>query len=210
MPLSPSTQAELQLLREAAQAREWTTLQNSLTRLLTVLGVFESLEVLVAWLQRHFPTFQRYHPDEAEPSGKVVRDLLLMIVSFGYAPEKLPDFLTSDYPTPGSGQFVHAVLEACRALQKDRQAADRYRYLVSAFANAILAELAAIWYRQHLDDFERVRTNHIDPMTGEYTDPDAARIPLKFWIDPEVAAHDTAAWLALADQLEQQILKTQP
>ncbi|MCU0499327.1 MAG: hypothetical protein MUF87_18410 [Anaerolineae bacterium] len=209
MSLSPSTQNELQTLREAAHAREWTTLQNSLTRLLTVLGVFESLEVLVSWFQRHLPTFQHYHPDEAEPSGKVVRDLLLMIVSFGYAPDKLPDFLTNDYPTPGSGQFVHAILEACRAVQKDRQASERYGYLVSAFANAILAELTATWYSQHLDDFERVRNNHVDPLTGEYTDPDAARIPLKFWIDPEIATRDTAAWLALADQLEQQILKTQ-
>jgi hypothetical protein len=87
-------------------------------------------------------------------------------------------------------------------MQRDRPGDERFALLASALANHILAELAAYWYGQHPELHARVRANRIDPDTGDYTDPDAVRvIPLQFWIDPGVAARDTAAWLRLADAL---------
>jgi hypothetical protein len=164
-----------------------------------------ALELVIDRLNRHLPTFQRYHPDDADPSGKIIRELIISLISFGFAPDNLPDFLTGDYPTPGSGQFVHAVMELCRSMQKDRTPAERVTLMASAIANGILAELSEFWYSHHLEEFVRVLENDLDPATGNYTDPTAAQIPLLFWSDEQVAARDTGAWLQVAYKLEKRI-----
>lgn len=194
--------SDLAILREAAHAREWSTLQLTLTRLFTALGVFPALDVTLQRLQVHLPTFERYHGADGE-KGQVLRGLMVAAMSFGFTPDTLPEFLVTEYDTPGSGQFAQAVLEMCRAMQKSRAADERPALLASAVANTILAELAEYWYSQRPELYARVRANRIDPNTGDYTDPDAVRIiPLHFWIDAEVAARDTAAWLAVADAVE--------
>jgi hypothetical protein len=195
----------LAILKEAARSREWTLLQNALTALLSELGTYPALELTLERLRKHLPTFERYHPDDAQPSGKVIRDLMVSVMSFGFAPENLPEYLVGEYPTPGSGQFVNAVLEMCRAMQKDREPDDRFGLLASAIANSLLAELSEFWYSRHPEEYQRVRANRIDPDTGEYTDPDAAKIPLLFWIDPQVAARDTGGWLRIAYLIEKKL-----
>jgi hypothetical protein len=218
---SPNTdpiQTQLAILKEAARSREWTLLQNSLTVLLAALGTFPALEITVERLRKHLPTFEAYHPDnpagdargDTPPSAKLVRDLMVTVVSFGYAPDNLPEFLVSEYPTPGSGQFVNAVLEMCRAMQKDRPAEDRFGLLASAIANSLLAELTAYWYGVHPEAYARVRANQVDPATGSYSDPEAARIPLLFWLDEKVAARDTAGWLRIAYLIEKKLKQNIP
>lgn len=208
--MTPTAQENLAILKEAARSREWTLLHNALAALIGELGIPAALEITIERLRKHLPTFESYHPDDANPSGKRVRDLMLTVVSFGFAPDNLPEFLISDYPTPGSGQFVNAVLEMCRAMQKDRDLSDRFGLMASAISNALLAELSAFWYSRHPEEYQRVRENRIDPATGEYTDPEAARIPLLFWIDEKVAARDTGGWLRIAYLIEKKLQGSQP
>ncbi|MBC8099319.1 MAG: hypothetical protein H7Y11_07735 [Armatimonadetes bacterium] len=203
--MPPTIEQQLDTLKRAARDREWNTLQPTLATLLAEIGTFPALEVIILQLNRHLPIFQRYHPDDATPSGRVVRELMISVVAYGFAPNTLPEFLTTEYPTPGSGQFVYAVLELCRAMQPDGDPAERFTLLASAVANAILAELTHYWYSQYPEEFERVMANHIDPAIGAYTDPDAARIPLLLWSDAGVAQRDTGAWLKVAYAIEKRL-----
>lgn len=203
--LSVTAQENLALMRRAAREREWNVLQPALIELMKELGFFPSLEILIRRLQRHLPVFTAYHPDNAEPSGKVVRDLMVAVVAYGFAPDRLPDSLPTEYTTPGSGQFAFAVLEMCRGMQPSRPAEERYELLGSAMANGVLAELTAYWYDLHPEAHQRVLSNTIDPETSEYTDPDAARIPLQFWLDGGVANRDIGAWLQIAYWIEKRL-----
>jgi hypothetical protein len=203
--LTQTAVENLEVMRTAAKSREWTLLQAVLTALLAELGTFPALEIVIERLRKHLPTFERYHPDDSTPSGKPVRDLMVMIVSYGYAPDNLPEYLITEYPTPGSGQFVNAVIEMCRAMQKERDPQDCFGLLSSAIANAVLAELSEFWYSRHPEEYQRVRENRIDPETGEYSDADAAKIPLLLWLDSQVAARDTGAWLRIAYLIEKRL-----
>jgi hypothetical protein len=203
--LAPHILDHLTVIRTAARSREWNLLQPALAALLGELDKFTAVDFVIERLNRHLPTFQEYHPDDANPPGKMVRELMITVVSFGFAPENLPDFLVGDYPTPGSGQYVHAVLELCRAMQKDRTPDEVRELLASAVANSLLAELSEFWYSRNPEAYARVRANEADPRTGEYSDPEAARIPLLFWLDDQVAARDTGAWLNIAYKLEKRL-----
>jgi hypothetical protein len=203
--LSVLAQDNLATLRSAAREREWNVLMPALTSLVQELGFFGALEIVIQRLQRHLPTFSQFHPNDEEPSGKLVRDLMVSIVAYGFAPERLPEDLPSQYTTPGSGQFVFAVLEMSRGMQPSRPAEERFSLLSSAIANGILAELTAYWYNLNPDAHQRVLSNVIDPTTNEYTDPDAARIPLQFWIDDGVAQRDIGAWLQTAYWIEKRL-----
>lgn len=203
--LAPHVLDHLNVIRTAARSREWNLLQPALASLLGELDKFTAVDFVIERLNRHLPTFQAYHPDDANPSGKMIRELMITVVSFGFAPENLPDFLVGDYPTPGSGQFVHAVMELCRAMQKDRTPDEVRDLLASAIANSLLAELSEFWYSRNPEAYARVRANQTDPVTGEYSDPEAARIPLIFWLDDQVAARDTGAWLNIAYKLEKRL-----
>lgn len=195
----------LKTLRKAAYNREWTTLQSATQEAFSQLETFMILEIIIKYVQAYLPTFEKYHPPEDDESARVLRELAVTVVSFGFAPERLPDFLTTEFDSPGSGQFANATLEMCRAMQKERTGEERLQYFTSAIANVFLAELSEIYYSRYPEDFKRVRENTLDPDTGEYTDPEAAQIPIKFWMHPLVEARDTTLWLRLADDLEEKL-----
>ena len=155
-PLSITAQEHLASMRAAAREREWNVLQPALVELLKEMGFFPALEIVIQRLQRHLPIFTSYHPDNAEPSGKVVRDLMVAVVAYGFAPENIPEALPTEYTTPGSGQFAFAVLEMCRGMQPSREAEARYELLASAITNGILAELTAYWYGHNPEAHQRV------------------------------------------------------
>lgn len=191
----------LRVFRKAAYGREWGTLQETLSALLTELELFQALEIVVNRLQDYLPTFETYHPFESV-KGRSLIGMIVQVTAFGFAPDMLPDEMPNNFDTPGSGQFALAVLEMNRAMQRDRDPAERPGLFTSALANAILAELSELYYRRHPDDYARVRANVLDPQTGAYTDPEAAQIPIALWLDPEVAARDVTLWLRVADALE--------
>lgn len=194
----------LRTFRKAAYSREWGVLQDQLQSLIGELELFQALEIVIQRLQRYLPTFEKYHPFESV-KGRTLIGMIVHVTAFGYAPDYLPDELPNQYDTPGSGQFVLAVLEMNRAMQRDAVPADRARQFTSAIANTFLAELSEIYYSAHPEDYARVRANKIDPATGEYTDPDAAKIPIALWLDPAVEARDVTLWLKLADDIEEKL-----
>lgn len=97
----------------------------------------------------------------------------------------------------------------CRAMQRDREPEEILQFMVSAVANTFLAELSELFYSQHLDLYERVRNNTLDETTGEYSDPEAAQIPIQLWMDKRVEARDITLWLRLADDLEPKLAQLQ-
>lgn len=188
-------------LRRYTYQREWGLMQTFVRTLLSQLPLFEALQIVFEALQRYLPIFEQHHP-VGTVKGQMPRELMLTVMSFGFAPDQLPEYMPGEYDTPGSGQFANAVLEMCRAMQKERDPESRAELLSSAIANVILAELSELYYSAHPDDYARVRANGIDPMTGDYTDPDAVKIPWKLWADPRVEARDITLWLRVADDLE--------
>jgi len=194
-------EADLIALREAAAAREWAVLQVVLARLLNPLPTFSAIAAVVEGLVAGLPIIEAGY-DSTDPRRTLPRQLLSSVISYGYAPEHLPDGAVAEYDQPGAAQYVHAVLELCRASQKEQAHDIRLAFLVSAAANGIIARMGELFYSKNPDLFARVRDNHVDPDSGEYTDPDAAKIPILLWMDEEVAALDSALWSALADRIE--------
>lgn len=193
---------DLNALRHAAEEREWAALQVTLAKLLNMLPPFAALQAVIGGLIEALPVVEGAYPAD-DPRRAIPRQLLTGIVSYGFAPERLPEDLVGDYDAPGGAQYLHAVLEIARASQRDRSHEERLAFLVSAAANTIIAQMGAVFYGKNPDLFARVRDNQVDVETGEYSDPDAAKIPIMMWMDEEVAALDTAQWLALADRVEQ-------
>ncbi|GIK30040.1 MAG: hypothetical protein IT298_11415 [Chloroflexi bacterium] len=191
----------LAALRAAAPEREWAVLQTTLGELLARLPLFAALSAVIDGLTALLPMVETRDEYDTQLQG-LPRQLLSGVMSYGFAPDQLPDQIITDYHTPGAAQFMHAVLELCRATQRERPDAERPALLVSAAGNAIIAAMSESFYSRHPDLFTRVRDNRLDPDTGDYTDPDAAKIPILLWMDAEVAALDTAQWLALADRVE--------
>ncbi len=198
----------LAALRQAAEARDWGTTQARLADLIGRLSTFGALTVCVTQAQRTQPLFDRYYPPQAADTPReahMVRELLVGLVAYGFAPDQLPDFLAGEFSTPGSGQYTHAVLELCRATQRDREPQERVSLFSSALTHFVLCELAARYYAAHPDQHARVLANQLDPVTGQYTDPDAARIPMQMMADPQVAARERRLWRQIADDLATQL-----
>lgn len=183
----------LNRLRESALAREWGESQAILTRLLLGLDFYAGLEIGLARAHAHLPLFEAQHPEAVW-----ARQLLVGIVSYGTAPEMLPPAAYDSYPSPGASNFITAVMELVRSVERKTPLENRIRFVGNALVNTLLAELAAYWYGEHPAAWEdqRQRGDEADPQTGLTV---RQRIQARFWLDDDVAQRDTAAWLALAD-----------
>jgi hypothetical protein len=184
---------DLNHLRESAQAREWSESQIILTRLLLGLDFYAGLEIGLARAHAYLAVFEAHHPD-----AEWARQLLVGIVSYGTAPEMLPPAVYDSYPSPGAANFITAVMELVRSVERKTPLENRIRFLANALVNTILAELAAYWYDQHPAAWED------QLQRGDEHDPDSGLtvrqgIQARFWLDAEVARRDTTAWLELAD-----------
>ncbi len=178
---------DLEALRVAARQRQWTTLQDTLKRLLALLDPLIGVGIAAEQLQPFLPVFERYYPDAAW-----VRELLLTVVSYASAPAELPEQAVTQFPSPGCGNFVRAVLDLARAVQPQYTLFERYSHITNALANGVLAELSEMYFGVRPDEFERLRTAGEGYQQVQYT----------FWMDDAVAARDTLLWLALADRVE--------
>jgi hypothetical protein len=188
-------EADLQVLRAAAAQREWTRLQDTLKRLLTRLDPLEALEIPALRIQAFLPRFEHYYPEAGW-----LRELLLMLMAYGTAPRDLPAHAVNQFPSPGCGNYVAAVLDLARAVQDGVSPFERYSFITNATANAVLAELMDLYYRDHGDDWQRLNgaPDEIDPSTGLTVRQTLYGV---FWMDAAVAERDTAAWLDIAEAL---------
>jgi hypothetical protein len=186
---------DLEMMRTAAQQREWTTLQDTLKRLLAAFDPLVALTVAAERARRFLPTFERHHPD-----ALWVRELLLTVISYASAPDELPQHAVNQFPTPGCGNFIMAVFDMARAVQQGYTVYERYSHITNATANVILAELQHEYFSRREEEYTRLR----DPDTGQQ---DAAQIQYNFWLDGEIAKRDTAAWLQVADEVTRLVKK---
>jgi hypothetical protein len=186
-------QPDIAALRVAAQQREWNTLQDTLKRLLTLLEPMAGLEIAAVRIHQHLPRFEHYYPEAGW-----VRELVLGVVSYAVAPKDLPNHAVNQFPSPGCGNYVSAVLDLARTVQPGVSPFERYSFITNAIANTILAELMDTYYSTRPDLWQRLTTqaDEIDPETGLTA---RQAITMQFWSDAEVAAQDTAAWLEIAE-----------
>lgn len=197
--MTKDAEKDLAALRTAAQGREWNTLQDTIKRLLAQFEPLPALEIAAVRMVDFLPVFESYYPDAGW-----LRELLLTVVNYASAPNELPEMSANQFPSPGCGNFVIAVLDLARAVQPKYTVFERYSHITNAIANIFLADLSHFYYSQHPDAWERLMTqpDEIDPETGLSF---RQQVPMQFWLDTMVAARDTAAWLMLADVLEEKL-----
>lgn len=186
--MTPEETRDLEVLRIAAEQRQWNTLQDTLKRLLANLDPLLALQVAAPRVQEFLPTFEAYYPE-----ASWVRDLLLTVLSYASAPGELPENSINQFPSPGCGNYVRAVLDTARAVQDKYTIFERYSHITNAVANTLLATLQHQYFSQHQEEFESLLSG--DQQT-------IARIQYNFWLDEAITQADTALWLAVVDDLE--------
>ena len=191
--------ADLAALRQAATEREWGTAQDILTRLMMQIEFYAGLEIALKRAYDHLPTFEQHHSDAGW-----ARSLLVWIASYGAAPANLPIEASNPYPSPGAANYVKALIDLARGVERQTPLENRVRFLADALCNVMLSDLAAFWYSEHPDRWglQQTRGEEIDPATG-MTLPQS--IYAQFWLDEEVARRDTAAWLEVAEALAKKL-----
>ncbi|MBZ0293249.1 MAG: hypothetical protein K8L99_11850 [Anaerolineae bacterium] len=187
---------ELISLRTAADQREWTTLQDTLKRLLTGLEPIPALEIPALQVNNFLPRFETYYPD-----AQWVRELFMTVAAYASAPTDLPVQAVNQFPQPGCGNFVGAVLDLARAVQPKHTVYERYSFMTNATANALLSDLMDLYYGSRPEEWLKLteEADETDKVTGL---PVRQVQYMRFWLNDDVAARDTTAWLALADLLE--------
>jgi hypothetical protein len=190
---------DLDKLRDAAGRRDWTKLDDTLTSLFMALDFYAALEIAVTRAHNHLAIFEAAHPD----SGWA-RSLLVWITSYGAAPANLPPEAAAPHPTPGASNFIAALIDLARGVERQTPLENRVRFLVNVVSNVILAELAAAWYSDHPDAWEYQQNDgdEIDDETGLTV---RQLIQREFWMDDETAARERTAWLSVADAVERKL-----
>lgn len=191
--MSEEQKHDLNLLRISAKQREWTTLQDTLKRLFATLDPLIALQVGATRLQAFLPIFEDYYPDAGW-----VREVMLTVINYASAPNELPEHTVNQFPSPGCGNFVRAVLDSARVVQDKYSVFERYSHATNVVSNCILAELSHHYYQDRMDIFELF----IDPLTHQQM---RTQIQYDFWLAEDTAKQDTALWLAVADDVERKI-----
>jgi hypothetical protein len=197
--LTPALTIDLQQFRAAAQQRDAEQCQYLLKKLLQLLSYYAALSIMLERLHGFLDIFESYYPDETW-----VRKLLIATVSFGTTPDDSVAELAMQqrFSAPGCGNYMKALYDVTQAMQPKHTGEARVGYMTSAIVNSIMAELAEAWYGEQEDLWERVRQNHYDPITQQFTDPEATQIAYDFWMDDSTAALDTACWLEVVVSIE--------
>ena len=189
----------LDRLRAAAVERDWSVLQDTLADALGEVEYFVGLEIGLNRAHDHLTFFEQSHPDASWAGA-----LLVWMASYGAPPADLPMDAGLPHDSPGANNFVTSLVELARSAERKTPYMNRIRFLANAIGNLIVADLAAYWYSQNDDmwDFQQAHGSEIDEETGE---PISQTIYTSFWLDDEVAARDTAAWLTIADQIQRKM-----
>ena len=184
----PDYEADLNALRQAAQARDPEQTQFLLKKLFMQMEFYYAVAVVVERLHPFVEIFEGYYPE-----AHFARQVLTQVASTGTPPRRLPPEAMQDFTAPGAANFMKALSDLAHGLQQGALP-PRIGHLVSAVVHAIMAELVEHWYGQRLNLWEQVQA---DP-----TQPDAQKIAYEFWMDEDVALLDTDAWLLVADSIE--------
>ncbi|MFW5747990.1 MAG: hypothetical protein ACOCYT_00095 [Chloroflexota bacterium] len=190
MSLTDEQAQDLARMRTAAQQREWTTLQDTFKRLIAELDPLIALSVVAPRVQAFVPRFRHYYPEAGW-----VEQLMLTVVSYASAPRDLPVTAINQFPSPGCGNFIMAVLDLARTVQEGHTVFERFSHVTNAAANAILADLQYTYFKNRPEVYAQLHDENL---------PEAERqqIQYHFWLNEIVSKRDTALWLNLADGVE--------
>jgi hypothetical protein len=197
---------DLQDMRTAAHQRNQQQLQFLLKRLLQSLTYYMALSVPLDCIRPFLDIFENNYPEETW-----VRTLLLSINMYGAKPnENVAEMaLEQSFNTPGTANFLKAIYDLTQSMQDKHTPEARIGFMASSVVNAMMAQLVEAWYGKREKAWERVRDSQYDPTTGEYIDEKTTRIAYTFWTHPDTATMDTEAWLALADNIEQKLKRSE-
>ena len=195
MTLTDEQRADLEMMRNAARQREWTTLQDTFKRLLSDVEPLIALSITARQMQKFLPKFEKAYPEAGW-----VRELLLTVMSYASAPSPndLPIAAINQFPSPGMGNFIMAVFDLARSVRTEYTVFERYSHITNVVANAILAELQHLHFEKRTAEFSFIIDLDGDPQKK-------AKIQQKFWVAPSVAERDTALWHKVADDVEARI-----
>ena len=193
-------QNDLDNLRWAAEARNPEQRQFILKKLMMQMGFYIAIAVVI---ERVFPFVEIF--EENYPDAIWARQALVQMASLGTVASDLPQDAMAAYLSPGAGNFMKALSDLAHGLHSNTQKETKLGYLVSATEHGIMAELADHYYHNRLEDWERVRQNQFDPTTGQYSDPETAKIAYTFWMDEDIALLDVDSWLLVADSVEEKL-----
>lgn len=190
---------DLKDLREAAESRNQPQLQFLVKRLLQGMDYYVALSLPLERLHVYLPTFERDYPDETW-----VRQMIIAIGAFGTAPDDniATLALEQQFQKPGAANYLKAVFDVTQAMQEKHTGEARIGFMASAIVNVIMAELVEAWYGTNPKAWSIVREN-------DYENKKAQLIAYTFWSDERTAARDTAAWLTIADSIEQKLTRLQ-
>jgi len=188
-----STQARLEQLRRAAEARDPEQCQFLLKSLLMNMEFFLALAVVIERAQSFLETFEHYYPQ-----AQFARQILMQMVNTGTAPPRLPPEAQRDFDCPGAANYMKALADLAHALQKGPRP-PRVGFLVSAAVNSIMAELVEHYYGRRIEAWMFQRENPADPKSRQ--------IAYAFWTDADIALLDTDHWLQVADSIEKHLAR---
>ena len=201
MELNSTFEGDLERLRDAARHRDWGAAQEALTRVLMVVEFYSGLEIALTRLHNHLSVFERDHPE-----AMWARQMLVSVVSFGIAPHGLPPEASQTYSSPGAANFLSGLFDVLRSVERRTPLENRVRFLASAISHALLADLAAYWYGEHPEAWAQ-QQEHGDEADLETGYTIRQQVYATFWLDEAVAKQDTAAWLAVAGDIEAKLKK---
>lgn len=203
--MNPVQQRDLAMLREAIQERNQEQMQFYAKRLLMTLPYYYSLAVVTEPLATFLPRFEALYPDESW-----IRQLLLAINSYGTSPEDVVAEMAMQhkFEAPGAMNYIKAIYDLTQGMQQSHTGEARIGFLTSALVNVVMADLADAWYSERPYAWERVRSNQLDPATGQYSDAEATQMAYQFWVDESTVERERLAWLAIASHIESSLERT--
>jgi len=186
-------------LRSAAIDREAERTQYALKLLLGQLEYYAALALTLDVVYGFLDLFESY-----EPEATWVRSLLVQIASYGMAPDdtQAEAAVLQRHDGPGIANYMKAVYDMIQAMQSRHTPEARLSFLASALVNTVITEVAEAWYGEHIEDWERVRTNTYDARTQSYSDPDASQIVHDFWMDAGTITLERSIWHEIAARIE--------
>ena len=190
---------DLNDIRKAAHERNQPQLQFLVKRLLQGMDYYVALSVPLERLHAYLPTFERDYPDETW-----VRQMIIAIGAFGTTPDDQIATLALEqkFQKPGAANYLKGVYDVVQAMQDKHTGEARIGFMASSIVNVIMAELVEAWYGNNPKAWAVVREN-------DYESKKAQLVAYTFWSDEQTAQRDTAAWLNIADSIEQKLTRLQ-
>jgi hypothetical protein len=190
----------LQALRLAAERLDWNGCRAASEKLMLWLPMRRAVLLTHDQIRRRLPLFERHQPGVHWP-----REFIASIDAESVPRDKRswPE-AEDDFPGPGANSFTSAVASLWKAHQLMTDGQQCALVLVNALSGAIMAERVEHWGSRHPTEWALW---YELALSGE-SDPRMTDIQLAMMRDPDVKRLERAAWLEVADRLEEALRST--